>query len=150
MTSSFRSRRLVLHLAGAALLTGIAIAAADSPEAPAIAAPSASPVGNWLAEDILGGGVIDNLQTTLEIAPDGTVTGKGGCNGFGGEATIDGDKITFGQLVSTQMACPEAIMDQEMKFHDALSRAASFRIDEHGKLVLHAGDGQVLVRLAAQ
>ena len=34
-----------------------------------------SPAGRWLAEDISGGGVIDNLQTVLEIAADGTVAG---------------------------------------------------------------------------
>ena len=30
-------------------------------------------VATWLAEDIGGGGVIDNLQSTLEIREDGTV-----------------------------------------------------------------------------
>lgn len=145
------SRRLVLQLAGAALLTGIAIASADSPETPEIAAPeSPSPVGEWLAEDILGGGVIDNAQTTLQVAADGSVSGNGGCNRFSGKATIDGDAITFGPLASTRMACAEALMNQEQKFHDALARVAAFRVEpDTGKLVLLDGEGGELVRLAA-
>lgn len=121
--------------------TGMALA--DGPAA------DASPVGSWLAEDIGGGGVIDDLQTTLVIAADGAVNGKGGCNGYGGEATIDGDKLSFGPLVSTRMACAEAIMNQENKFHQSLTATATFRIDADGKLILLDADGAELARLAA-
>ncbi len=149
MSDTLRSRRLVLQLAGATVLTGIAIASADSPEATEVAAPEASPVGSWLAEDILGGGVVDNAQATLQIAEGGSVTGNSGCNGFGGTATIEGDRISFGMLVSTQMACAEALMNQEQKLHDALARVASFRLEAAGnKLVLLDASGEPLVRLA--
>lgn len=106
--------------------------------------------GAWLAEDISGGGVIDNLQTTLEIAADGKVSGNGGCNRFSGSATIDGDKITFGDVASTMMACTEAAMDQEMKFHAALSAARTFRIDaEQKKLFLSDEAGKVVAQFSA-
>jgi len=106
--------------------------------------------GSWLAEDIGGAGVIDDVQSTLTIAEDGSVTGRGGCNGFGGMATIDGDKLSFGPLAGTLMACPEAIMDQEGKFHDALARTARFRLDPaQRKLVLLDAEGAELVRFTA-
>lgn len=106
--------------------------------------------GSWLAEDIDGGGVIDNAQTTLVLSQDGAVSGRGACNGYGGTATIDGDAIAFSQLVSTQMACPEAVMNQEMKFFDALGRVERFEIDaDQRKLVLLDGEGKSVVRLAA-
>lgn len=111
-------------------------------------APEASvPKGKWLAESIRNGGVIDYLQSTLEIAADGKVTGKGGCNGFGGKATVAGDKISFGALVATQMACPPAIMDQETKFLGALNDARRWLIDdERGKLILFdAGNKEILL-----
>jgi len=112
--------------------------------------PAAAPaiVGSWLAEDFGGGGVIDDLQSTLTIAADGTVTGHSGCNGFGGTATIAADKITFGPLAGTLMACAEAVMDQERKFHDALERTASFSIDAQGKLVLHDAAGAELAKFS--
>lgn len=106
-------------------------------------------VGSWLAEDIGGGGVIDDAQSTLTVAADGAVNGKSACNGFGGTATIEGDKVTFGPMIGTLMACAEAIMDQERKFYDALDRTASFRIDETGKLFLLDEDGAELARFSA-
>lgn len=106
--------------------------------------------GAWLAEDIDGGGVIDNLQTTLEIAADGAVSGSGGCNRFSGSARIEGDTISFGDLASTMMACAEAAMNQEQKFHAALGAARTFSIDAaQQKLFLKDGAGNVVVQLSA-
>lgn len=113
------------------------------------AAATPTIVGSWLAEDIGGGGVIDNVQSTLTVAADGTVSGNSGCNGFGGTATIEGDKVEFGPLAGTLMACAEAVMDQERKFYDALERTAAFGIDENGKLVLSDAGGTALVRFSA-
>lgn len=95
------------------------------------------PMGKWLAESIRSGAVIDKLQSTIEIAADGKVTGNGGCNSFGGKATIASDKISFGSLAATQMACPPAIMDQETKLLGALNDARRWLIDDQrGKLIL--------------
>jgi putative lipoprotein len=111
------------------------------------ASEASTPSGKWLAESIRNGGVIDNLQSTIEIARDGKVNGKGGCNGFGGMATVTGDKISFGSLVATQMACPPAIMDQETKFLGALNDARRWLIDDQrGKLILFdAGNREILL-----
>jgi putative lipoprotein len=105
--------------------------------------------GEWLAEDINGRGVIDNLQTTLKIEDNGTVSGKGGCNGYGGKATITGNRIRFGMLVSTQMACAPAILDQETKFHAALRETRSWRVDQRRrKLTLLDRRGRAVAVLA--
>ena len=97
-----------------------------------------------------GAGVLDDVQSTLTIAEDGTVSGRGGCNGFGGMATISGEKLSFGPLAGTLMVCPEAVMDQERKFHDALAATAAFRLDAaERKLVLLDAAGTELVRFTA-
>jgi putative lipoprotein len=107
------------------------------------------PTGKWLAESIRSGGVIDNLQSMIEIAADGTVAGQGGCNSFGGKATISGDKIGFGSLAATRMACPPSIMDQESKFLGALNDAKRWMIDdERGKLILFDGANKEILLLA--
>lgn len=107
------------------------------------------PDGRWLAEDINGAGVIDNLQTVLELAPDGQVSGNGGCNRFGGTASIDGLALSFSDLFSTEMACAPAIMDQEGKFLAALRQVASYRLDNpRGKLILLDASGNEIVVLA--
>lgn len=109
-----------------------------------------SPVGRWLAEDIRGGGVIDNLQSVLEISGNGAVSGSGGCNRLHGQATISGASLTFGAIASTRMACPPAVMDQESKFLSALEAVRSFRIDsQQRKLFFLDAAGRPVMRLSS-
>ena len=55
------------------------------------------------------------------------VTGFGGCNQFMGSYAVDGDRLTFGPLAGTRMACPEG-MEQEHAFHEALGKTVTWRI----------------------
>ncbi len=114
----------------------------------AFAAP-ATPAGKWLAEEIDGGGVIDRLQTTLDIRDDGIVTGMGGCNRYAGSANFSGGTIKFLPMASTRMACSAAVMRQESKFHAALEKVESWRIDEQQrKLFLLDGGGFDVLRFS--
>ncbi|WEK49765.1 MAG: YbaY family lipoprotein [Candidatus Kaistia colombiensis] len=109
----------------------------------------ASPAGRWLAEDIRRGGVIDYLQTVLEIGPNGRVSGTGGCNRMSGEAKIAGDTIRFGAIASTRMACTPAAMNQEQKFFAVLEDVRRWRVDAaRGKLILLDGRGNPIVILS--
>jgi putative lipoprotein len=109
---------------------------------------ASGPAGKWLAESIRGHGVIDDLQSTLEIAADGKVTGSGGCNRISGRAEVQGERITFGPMISTKMACPPAIMDQESKFLAALGDVQRFKVDAgKGKLILFNGTGRPILVL---
>ncbi|BCP54330.1 hypothetical protein K32_29470 [Kaistia sp. 32K] len=109
----------------------------------------AGPTGRWLAEDIRGGGVMDYLQTVLELGPNGRVSGSGGCNRMSGQAKIAGDTIRFGAIASTRMACTPAAMNQEQKFFAALGEVRRWRVDgARGKLILLDGRGRPIVILA--
>ena len=112
------------------------------------AAPG-TPSGKWLAEDIDGGGVIDRLQTTLEIRDEGIVTGMGGCNRYAGSAKFDSTTIKFLPMASTRMACTPAVMNQESKFHATLEKIRAWRIDEaQRKLILLDRQGFEMMRLS--
>ena len=118
----------------------------------AVSAPAggdvSAPAGRWLAEDIRGG-VIDRLQTVLEISPDGRISGSGGCNRMSGTATIAGDTITFGPIASTKMACSRTAMNQENRFFAALNDVRAWRFDPaRHKLTLLGADGTPLIVLA--
>lgn len=101
----------------------------------------------WLAEDIKGGGVLDNAQSKIAIEA-GKVTGSGGCNRLFGQATIAGDALTFGGIGTTRMACAPALMDQEQKFLGALAATRTFRFDGPNLKFYDAG-GAELVRFTA-
>ena len=105
-------------------------------------------VGTWLAEDIGGGGVIDDLQSTLEIREDGTYGGMAGCNHFTGTFSLSGTKITFGPAASTRKMCVPAAMTQEQKFLEALGSELSWAVDG-SKLVLSKAEGRTAIKLAS-
>lgn len=99
----------------------------------------------WLAEDIMGRGVVDRAQSTLQPLPNGRVAGSGGCNRFTGNGIISDGKVKIGTLATTRMACPPALMDQEAKYLKALAASRRYEIggdglmrffDEHGVAVL--------------
>jgi putative lipoprotein len=103
----------------------------------------------WLAEDIEGRGVMDYAQSTLVIASDGKVSGRGGCNSYFAAAEVDGASIRIGAVGSTFKACAPALMDQEHKFFAALGKAAGFRLDEQtGKLFLTDAGGAEILRFS--
>lgn len=121
---------------------------ADSPPTEGSVAPT-RPNGRWLAEDIGGGGVIDRLQSVLEIAANGAVSGSGGCNRMAGKAKIAGNRLSFGPIASTKMACPPAAMNQEAKFFAALADVRGWRIDAlRRKLILLNAQRRAIVVLA--
>ena len=80
----------------------------------------------WLLEDLVGLGVIDNIQATLTFPEASKVAGNGSCNRFFGPAEVSGDAIKLGPLASSRMMCPEAVMKQEMKYMNALQTAEHF------------------------
>ncbi|NRP69520.1 Membrane-bound lysozyme inhibitor of C-type lysozyme [Ensifer psoraleae] len=105
-------------------------------------------VGSWLAEDIGGGGVIDDLQSVLEIREDGTYGGMAGCNSFTGSFSISDASITFGPTAAARKMCAPAIMDQEQKFFDTLRSELAWRVDG-AKLTLAKADGTPVMRLVS-
>ncbi|MBR0682792.1 META domain-containing protein [Roseomonas eburnea] len=102
---------------------------------------------NWIAEDIGGRGVVDRLRTEITFGAEGRAFGSGGCNRFTGGYTLEGERLHFGPMASTNMACTPAAMDQEARFHAALAEIRGYRIEN---ALLHLLDerGDALVRLA--
>ena len=104
--------------------------------------------GTWVLEDIDGAGVVDDAQSTLEFATGGKVSGRGGCNRYGGNVEVKGASIIVGELVSTKMACAPALMDQETMFLAALQATRTYRMNEDNKLVLSDATGRQRLRFS--
>ena len=113
--------------------------------------------GPWEVEDINGSGVPDNARIDIRFDPGvsgeasvaggagtGRVSGKSGCNRFGGAWKQAGAAITLGPLMGTKMACAPALMDIEAKFLAALGAASSVTFDATGAAMLKAADGRVI------
>ncbi|MEO1190694.1 MAG: META domain-containing protein [Pseudomonadota bacterium] len=103
--------------------------------------------GRWLAEDLQQRGVIDNLQSTLEINAEGQASGSAGCNRFTGALEVTGGALDFGPLAVTRMACLPSVNDQEARFLEALDAARSYRL-EQGLLYLDDEAGTAVARFS--
>jgi heat shock protein HslJ len=81
-------------------------------------------------EPIVTGG-IEGRDPHIRLSADGTmVSGATGCNTFSGPYTLTGDALSFGDLVSTKVACTDPGMaDQEQRFLNALDAAERFEIN---------------------
>lgn len=102
----------------------------------------------WRVESIGEAPVVDDTQPTLEFGEGGAVSGDGGCNRFHGSITVDAGQLRFGPFASTRRACPEPVMDQEMRYFAALEETV--RMERRGPaLVLLGADdaGPPRVRL---
>lgn len=68
------------------------------------------------------------------------VTGSGGCNRLSGSFEADGDRLTFGRMAGTLMACPTG-METEKQFLEALGQTSRARIArQHLELLDAAGN----------
>jgi heat shock protein HslJ len=86
--------------------------------------------------------VVGETPLTLEFANDGNVGGNGGCNSFGGPYQVEGNELTFGELISTLVACADsAQMEQEVRYLDALATVSAFQL-EGDSLVISYNEGQ--------
>ena len=94
---------------------------------------STSLIGSWKLTSYSRADVltpaVSGTEAGLTFQDDGTVTGNSGCNGLGGNYKVEGEQITFDQIVSTLMACDDARMVQEGAFHQVLANTATFKIE---------------------
>lgn len=85
----------------------------------------------------------------LLLQPDKPIArGFSGCNRFTGDYTLEGDRLSFGPLASTRMACAEG-MDAETRFLTLLGEVAGWT-REGDVLSLTGAGGQVLARFEAR
>lgn len=87
-----------------------------------------------------------DVKSTAEFK-DGRVSGKAACNTYGGPYELDGNKISFGLMETTLMACPEPIMAQETGYLAALASADTFEVGEE-TLTFFDADGNTVLEFA--
>lgn len=91
---------------------------------------------------------IEGSQVTLVFA-EGSSNGNAGCNSYQGTYQAEGDRLQFGPLVQTEMACmePLGVMDQERVYLQLLGAAQSYEVSDE-VLTITSDNGQSLKFLA--
>jgi len=71
------------------------------------------------------------------------ISGRFGCNGFGGRYAIVGDLMSAGEVRSTMMACVEPAMSFERDGYAVLNRPMQMRWTSDRQLTLSNGAGSI-------
>jgi heat shock protein HslJ len=66
------------------------------------------------------------------------------CNSYQGTWSLEDGQLSIVDVAVTMMACPEALMNQERRFLDALNSADGVRFDDTGALFLTSGGDDLL------
>lgn len=98
--------------------------------------------GDWYLVEAEGAGTdglpLADRDVTITVEAS-ELAGDAGCNTYSAEYTLDGDRITVGEVVSTDMACePAEVMDAEQAYLDALEQVERATL-EGDELVLTGG-----------
>lgn len=82
--------------------------------------------------------VIVEAPITVVFTEEG-MSGSGGCNSYGGIFQYDNNNLTFSDIFSTQIACAEPILAQEMAYFLALSTARTYEIIDDQLQIFYEG-----------
>lgn len=103
--------------------------------------------GDWELNYISGAkiafeGLFPNKKPTLIFEfPKREASGNGGCNGYSSKVIVNGNKINFGDALSTMMACEG---NGEPVYFRILKNVTSFNMSDSNSLSLIMGDITVL------
>ena len=140
-------RLFAFALAVTMALAGCAVAAPQSnpPTAPHLEGTQ------WRFVTLRGKSIPDAVHATLRFDDQGRVSGRGGCNSYGGSFASGNDgALHFGQMMSTRMAClqPAGAMETEQGVLRALNDTVHVRVQGGGMTLLDVS-GTALATLRA-
>ncbi len=99
----------------------------------------ASLTGRWQLTSLHGQAVAVNVQNPNHLSfgalPE-QFNAYAGCNQLSGRYQHQGDAIAFGDLATTRMLCPAAVMGLEQNFSQALAKARFYKIDNQMLVLL--------------
>ena len=117
--------------------------------------PGSLTAGTWSAVGINNGkeavvSLVADTTVTAVFTEDGKLNGSAGCNNYMTSYTVDGQSITIQPAATTRKMCTgEGVMEQETQFLNALTTAATWRIDGD-RLELRTADGALAAQFTLQ
>lgn len=110
------------------------------------AAASDGLTGKWRIVAVGGAEGLDVSKAQAEFAANGRFSSTIGCNRIAGKPLVSGQKLAFGPMMTTRMACPPPLDTVERQYLAALEAVRAYRLA--GKTLVFLGDGgEALVTL---
>ncbi|MEU9474173.1 META domain-containing protein [Streptomyces sp. NPDC048191] len=135
--------RMILTPAAATLVALTVACGNGRADSGAVTVPQPVTGIDWRVDSLTVGATTRHAPAAarLRIDEDGKAAGNLGCNQFSARATVHGDRITFGDLRTTRMACAPERMAFERALSRALTTGTLVAKSEDDRLTLTDGDG---------
>jgi heat shock protein HslJ len=118
-----------------AALVAVAVAACGGSQAtPRPTVPPDLPGTEWTLGLQAGTAPAANARPTLTFGTDGTVSGFGGCNNYGGTYTVSGSLMTIAGLETQPgtFECAPDVVDFQQQYLDALASTTGWAAADMG------------------
>ncbi|MEU6550812.1 META domain-containing protein [Streptomyces sp. NPDC046915] len=98
---------------------------------------------DWHVDSVSAAGTTHRAPASARLRVDesGKAAGNLGCNQFSARASVHGDRITFGDLLTTRMACDRPRMTFERMLTRVLAGQTLTARTDDGKLTVTNGHG---------
>lgn len=89
--------------------------------------------------------LVEGSAITLMLG-GGQAGGSGGCNSYGGPYQVNGNSITFGEMVRTERACTDQrVTEQEQRYFQALETAGEYQMEGDQLRITYDGGNGLLI-----
>jgi heat shock protein HslJ len=95
---------------------------------------------SWQLATLDGHPALTDGTAWIRFDKGGRFSGSPGCNSLGGTWKSSGSNISFSEISTTLIGCPDAVAEQEAAFNAALEATTSYAI-EGATLTLKDGRG---------
>lgn len=133
-------------MVSALLLTACSPAPHDQPQSQTVAQLTAA---NWQLSTLNAQSFEGQAPTLAFNVETNRVSGFSGCNRYMGGFSADDQTLSFTQLASTMMACPDPAMQLEQQFIEVLQQAHQWGLTDK-VLTLSDQDGKALATFGIQ
>ncbi|WP_266202272.1 META domain-containing protein [Pontibacter kalidii] len=100
--------------------------------------------GNWVLEELHGKAITAERKPLLNFSlTENRVSGNAGCNRITGSVEVKGDKLYFGAIAATRMACPDLKVESQV-LQVLSKRELTYKIED-GRLRLLQDGEEVMV-----
>ncbi len=100
---------------------------------------------SWEVLSIGGDPTLEAGRPDMTFLDDGAVAGKASINRYRAAVTLDDDTIEFGMAITTMMAGPQELMDQEQQFLGVLTGRHFWQWDGD-ELIIGEGSSTLILR----
>lgn len=107
--------------------------------------PQESLPGSWLVKSIQDKAVITKSTAQLNFDQQNRLSGSASCNNISSSYTLEHNSLNMGPMAVTRKMCLPALMEQESRLLQALSKVERFQLI-NGELSMYDQQGSLQIK----